>query len=152
LGLRGVMHLTANNGDSNGSRRGRQGGRRPREQAVRRYRVQFSLTEQEYAQLSQAAARAGMARGCYAAQVVLAHATGTPSAGPESGLREALRELMCCAGLVRKIGALMNQAVARLHATGQKPGDLEPCALECARRVRRLDAAAEQVREAIRSS
>jgi hypothetical protein len=144
--------LTANNGDSNGSRRGRQGGRRPREQAGRRYRVHFSLTEQEYAQLSQAAARAGMARGCYAAQVVLAHATGTPSAGPESGLREALRELMCCAGLVRKIGALMNQAVARLHATGQKPGDLEPCALECARRVRRLDAAAEQVREAIRSS
>jgi hypothetical protein len=39
-------------------------------------------------------------------------------------LREALAELVRCAGQVRKIGTNLNQAVAKLNATGQSDRDL----------------------------
>ena len=64
--------------------------------------------------------------------------------------REALGELMRASGLVRKIGVLLNQAVARLNATGQRPGELVPVAQACLRRVDRLDAAAEHLRKTVR--
>ena len=129
--------------------RGAQGSRRPRQQARRCYRVEFTLTGQEMAALEEAAGRARLARGAYAAQVVLAHVNGSGT-GPEAPGREALLELVRAAGLVRKIGVLLNQAVAKLNATGQRPGDLLACAEACMRRVERLDAAAEQVRETLR--
>jgi hypothetical protein len=50
-------------------------------------------------------------------------------------------------GLVRRIGVNLNQAVAKLNATGQHSGDLLAYAAESLRRARRLDAAAEQVRK-----
>jgi hypothetical protein len=110
--------------------------------------VHFSLTEQEFAALQDAAGRAGLARGAFAAQVVLAHVTGS-GAGPEASAREALRELVRAAGLVRRIGVNLNQAVARLNATGQRPGELLWYAQESMRRAGRLDEAAEQVRKAL---
>jgi hypothetical protein len=125
-----------------------QGARRPRQQG-RRYRVHFSLTAGELAAVEEAAGRAGLARGAYAAQVVVAHAEGT-STGPEGTAREALRELARAAGLVRRIGINLNQAVAKLNATGQRSGDLLPYAAESLRRARMLDAAAEQVRRKLR--
>ena len=126
-----------------------QGSRRPRERAGLPHRVEFRLTEREFAALEQAAGRAGLARGAYAAQVVLAHVHGT-TAGPDGPFREALRELVRAAGLVRRIGVNLNQAVAKLNATGQRSGDLLPYAIESIRRAERLDTAAEQVRRAIR--
>jgi hypothetical protein len=51
---------------------------------------------------------------------------------------------------VRKIGTLFNQAVAKLNATGQAPGELAPCAETCMRWGERLDQAAEEVRRALR--
>jgi len=92
---------------------------------------------------------AGLARGACVAQVVLAAAEGTDS-GPLTPQREALRELVRASGLARRIGINLNQAVARLNATGQRSGDLLPYARECLRQVQRLDAAAEQVRKTIR--
>ena len=132
--------------DAGSGRRG-QGSRRPRQQG-RRYRVHFSLTAGELAAVEEAAGRAGLARGAYAAQVVLAAAGGT-TAGPEAPAREALRELVRASGLVRRIGVNLNQAVAKLNATGQRSGDLLPYAAESLRRARMLDAAAEQVRKTI---
>ena len=44
----------------------------------------------------------------------------------------------------------LNQAVAKLNATGQRPGELLPYARESMRRVARLDEAAEQVRKTLR--
>jgi hypothetical protein len=126
-----------------------QGSRRPRQQARRCYRVEFTLTGQEMAALEEAAGRARLARGAYAAQVVLTHVNGGGS-GPEAVDREALGELISAAGLVRKIGVLLNQAVTKLNATGQRSGDLLACAEACMRRVERLDAAAEQVRGTLR--
>lgn len=66
-----------------------------------------------------------------------------------SPLREALAELMAAAGLVRRIGTNLNQAVARLNATGQRSEDLLPSAEFCVRMIRRLDDGAEQVRRSI---
>jgi hypothetical protein len=110
--------------------------------------VQFSLTEAEFDEVSEAAAQVGLARGAFAAEVTLAAARGV-QAWASSPLREALRELMAAAGLVRRIGTNLNQAVARLNATGQPGEDLVPAAEFCVRVIRRLDEAAEQVRRSI---
>ena len=65
-------------------------------------------------------------------------------------LREALGELIRAAGLVRRIGVNLNQAVAKLNAMGQRSGDLLPYAAESMRRAARLDAAAEEIRVRLR--
>jgi hypothetical protein len=122
--------------------------RRSREAASRPKVVQFSLTEEEFEEVSSAAARSGLARGAFAAEVTLAAVRGV-EARPRSPLREALTELMAAAGLVRRIGTNLNQAVARLNATGQRGDDLLPAAQFCIRVIRRLDEAAEQVRRSI---
>jgi hypothetical protein len=123
-------------------------GRRRRQSAARRHRVEFSLTDEEFAALCEAAARAGLSRGAYAAR-----AAGGAAPGPQGGedrqlLRDALAELVRCAGQVRMIGRNLNQAVARLNATGQASADLVPYAKASIRIAGHLDQAAEQVRRA----
>jgi hypothetical protein len=110
--------------------------------------VQFSLTEEEFEEISGAATRAGLARGAFAAEVTLAAARGT-HARAGSPLRGSLIELMAAAGLVRRVGTNLNQAVTRLNATGQRGEDLLPAAQFCVRVIHRLDEAAEQVRRSI---
>src|ERR1700724_1100666 len=85
--------------------------RRRARQAVSRPRVvQFSLPEEESGEVSRAAERSGLARGAFAAEAALAAARGlAPRAG--SPLREALVEVMTAAGLVRRVGTNLNQAV-----------------------------------------
>lgn len=123
--------------------------RRRTRQAVARPRVvQFSLTEDEFDDVSGTAARLGLARGAFAAEATLAAARGVQARGA-SPLREALGELMAAAGLVRRVGTNLNQAVVRLNATGQPGDDLIPAAQFCLRVTRRLDEAAEQVRRNI---
>jgi hypothetical protein len=50
---------------------------------------------------------------------------------------------------VRQVGTNLNQAVARLNATGQRGNDLLPAAQFCVRVIRRLDEAAEQLRRSV---
>jgi len=107
------------------------------------------LTEEEFAELEQAAGRAGLAKGAYAAEAALSAARGT-AVEPDTVFREALGELIRASGLVRKIGTLLNQAVEKLNATGQLPGELVPCAQVCMRRAEHLDAVAEQLRKTLR--
>ena len=122
--------------------------RRSRQAVARPKVVQFSLTEEEFEEVSAAAARSGLARGAFAAQMTLVAARGAQAqVGPP--MREAFAELMTAAGLVRRIGTNLNQAVARLNATGQRGDDLLPAAQFCVRVIRRLDEAAEQVRRSI---
>ena len=124
--------------------------RRRSRQAVSRPRVvQFSLTEQEFEDVSRAAERSGMARGAFAAEAALASARGTEKP-VWSPLREALVEVMTAAGLVRRAGTNLNQAVAKLNATGQRSGDILPYAETCLRRAERLDAVAEQIHRQLR--
>jgi len=123
--------------------------RRSRQQVKRSRTVRFDLSDEEFAQVGAAAEQAGLAKGAYAAEVVLAAARSGTAPG-ESPLREALGEFMRAAGLVRRIGVNLNQAVAKLNATGQRSGDLLPYAAESIRRARLLDQAAEEVRKRIR--
>jgi hypothetical protein len=122
--------------------------RRSRQSAPRPKLVQFTLTLEEFDEVSQAAGRAGVARGTYAAYVTLAAARGVPDR-TVSPMNEALGELMAATGLVRRIGTNLNQAVAKLNATGQRSEDLLPAAQFCARVIGRLEDTAEQVRRSI---
>jgi hypothetical protein len=122
--------------------------RRSRQAVPRPKVVQFSLTEEEFEEVSTAAARSGLARGAFAADVTLAAARGTQSKAG-SPAREAVVELIAAAGLVRRVGTNLNQAVARLNATGQRGDDLLPAAQFCVRVIRRLDEAAEQLRRSV---
>ena len=140
--MTGTINGKARPGEAQGARRSRQEARRP-------HRVEFALTEEEFEVLQAAAGRAQLARGAYAAEATLASARGTVTSA-DAPLREALAELIRAAGLVRRIGVNLNQAVAKLHATGQRAGDLLPYAAESLRRAERLDAAAEEVRKALR--
>jgi hypothetical protein len=124
-------------------------GRRPRQPDKRPRRVEFSLTDEEFGELATAAVRAGLARGAYAAEAALSVARGVTSPA-DSPFREALGELIRAAGLVRRIGVNLNQAVAKLNATGQRSGDLLPYAAESLRRAQRLDVAAEEIRRRLR--
>ena len=101
---------------------GGQGRRRARQPVPRTRVVEFTLTGEEYAILVEAAGRAGMARRAYAAQAALdAAANGTTISGQDP-LELMLIELMRAAGLVRRIATNLNQAVAKLNATGQATG------------------------------
>lgn len=123
--------------------------RRARQQVKRRRTIRFDLSDEEFRELSAAADRAGLARGAFAAQAaLLAARRGLVVA--DSPLREALGEFVRAAGLVRRIGVNLNQAVAKLNTTGQHSGDLLPYAAESLRRAQLLDQAAEEVRKQIR--
>jgi hypothetical protein len=111
--------------------------------------VRFDLSDEEFSEFSAAADRAGLARGAFAAQAaLLAARSGTVVS--DSPLRAALGEFVRAAGLVRRIGVNLNQAVAKLNATDQRSGDLLPYAMESVRRAQLLDQAAEEVRKQIR--
>lgn len=110
--------------------------------------MEFSLTDEEFGELGAAAAQEGLSRGAYAAEAALAAARGGPGRMGVP-LREALLELMSAAGLVRRAGTNLNQAVARLNATGQRGEELVPATQFCVRVIRRLDEAAEHLRRSI---
>jgi hypothetical protein len=111
--------------------------------------VRFGLTDEEYKELEAAAAQAGLAKGAYAAVATLAATRGLMNPA-DSPFRQALTELIRAAGLVRRIGVNLNQAVTKLNVTGQRSEDLLPYAAESMRRAARLDAAAENVRRRLR--
>jgi hypothetical protein len=121
-------------------------GRRRRQQPGRRHRVEFSLDDAEFAALCEAAGRAGLSRGAYAARAAAGAVAGRQGGGQL--LREALAELVRCTGQVRKIGGNLNQAVAKLNATGQSDRGLVPYAAASIRIAGHLEDAAEQVRKA----
>lgn len=123
--------------------------RRSRGSSGRVRSVRFGLTEEEYREVRAAAEHAGMAKGAYAACATLAAARGLVNPA-QSPFRQALTELIRAATLVRRIGVNLNQAVAKLNATGQRSADLLPYAAESLRRAERLDAAAEEVRRRLR--
>jgi hypothetical protein len=112
--------------------------RRRRQPAARRHRVEFSLTDEEFSVLCEAAGRAGLARGAYAARAAVGTALGRQGSDGRQILRETLANLVWCAGQVRQIGENLNQP----------GGDLMPYAAASVRIAGRLDEAAERVRRA----
>ena len=73
---------------------GRPRARRPRAAPPRGRTVRFALTDAELADLDDAAARAGLARGAYAARAALAAAGGHENTPGDDRLRELLAELI----------------------------------------------------------
>jgi len=122
-----------------------QGARRPRADEPRSKQVTVKLTVAEHARLLAAAGRAELALGAYLGQVGMdaAEHRAMPVATQR---RELLLTLMELAGLVRRAGGNLNQAVARLNSTGIPGPDLEPSAKYCMRVVAKVDEAAELVR------
>lgn len=128
---------------------GGQGRRRARQPVPRTRTVEFTLTGEEYAVIDAAARRAGLARRAYIAQAVLAAAANSGPLGNQESLRQVLIELMRAAGSVRRIGTNINQAVAKLNATGQPAGDLPGYAAATIRRADHIDQVADAVRKAL---
>ena len=142
--------MTGTINGSNGTGVSGQGRRRARQPVPRTRRVEFTLTGEEYAIVVAAAGRAGLARRAYAAQAAMAAAAnGNPAASDQESLRQILIELMRAAGLVRRIGTNINQAVAKLNATRQPVGDLPRYAAESIRRADHIDQVADAVRKAL---
>ena len=69
--------------------------------------------------------------------------------GDQESLGQILIELMRAAGLVRRIGININQAVTKLNATGQSAGDLPRYAAESIHRADHIDQVADAVRKAL---
>jgi hypothetical protein len=82
--------------------------------------VEFSLDDAEFAALCEAAGRAGLSRGAYAARAAAGAAAGRPGGGQL--LREALAEMVRCAGQVRKIGTNLNVRHEVAHAKWMRRG------------------------------
>jgi hypothetical protein len=123
--------------------------RRSRQPAPRGNTIRFGLSDPEFAEVEDAAAQAGQARGAYAAEATLARARGEITVAADDLLRDLLSALIHAAGLYRRAGANLNQAVARLHATGQPSAALGLYSEETIRQGRHLDAIAEQIRNAL---
>jgi hypothetical protein len=140
----------AGTSSSNQAGRGGQGRRRARQPVPRTRIVEFTLNSEEYASLIEAARQAGMARAAFTAQAVMTAAANGQPAGGQDPLELILIELMRAAGLVRRIAANLNQAVAKLNATRQPAGDLPRYAAESSRRADHIDAVADAVRKALR--
>jgi len=124
----------------------RGGARRPRaQQEEPRRPVTVKLSAEERAKMADAADRAGMALAAWLCETGMDAAEHRAVPVPKM-YREMLAELVRVRGLVRRAGVNLNQAVAQLNATGQPGPDLEPGAAYCARVLRHVDAAAEQIR------
>jgi hypothetical protein len=121
------------------SRRQPAGARRDR-------RVGLTFTKEEKERLRAAAARCGMAPAAYAAQAALDRADGhgePPARGGQAG-PEVLAALMAIVSQMQAAGNNLNQAVRKLHATGQRPGRLSSYA---ARVMDAVDAASDAIEE-----
>lgn len=139
----GAMAEGNQGGGKQGCRRARQAG------APRRHRMVFRLSDEELARFKSGARRAGLSLGAYAALAVTSDRPG--AGGADAGLlREAMTGLDRAAQQVHRIGVNLNQAVARLHATGQYSEDLRACAQASLRVARRVEQAAETVQQMLR--
>ena len=141
--------MTGTSNASSGTGRSGQGRRRARQPVPRMRRVEFTLTGEEYAAVIAAAGRAGLARRAYAAQAAMAAAANGRAASDQESLGQILIELMRAAGLVRRIAANINQAVAKLNATGQPTGDLPAYVAGSLRRADHIDEVADAVRKTL---
>ena len=126
-----------------------QGRRRARQPVPRTRQVEVTLTSEEYAVIEAAARRSGTARRAYIAQAVLSAAANGGPLGNRESLQQVLIELMRAAGLVRRIGTNIDQAIAKLNATGQPAGDLPGYAAGTIRRADQIDKVADAARKAL---
>jgi uncharacterized protein (DUF1778 family) len=116
-------------------------GRRRRRQVVARPHAVFArFSVEEFEVVGVAAAAAGLTPTSFVAARAVAVARGVVRPVP-SGTAEVVRELVEARTQLVRFGVLLNQAVAKLNATGQVDGALVAA-------VRRCDAATASLRAA----
>lgn len=122
----------------------RPGTQRRRRGPGRRREVTVRLDDVEWELLATAAGIEGTALAAYMALAAVGVARGEVTPIPSS-TAELLRELADARRQVQRFGVLVNQAVAKLQATGEPAPALGDAVAICARAVSRLDEAVVRV-------
>lgn len=113
--------------------------RRARTSPPRDVVLRVKVSADEMRVLEAAAARASMSVGAWLADAALTVAEHHGAVPADQLLREILAEQIRLSGLVRRAGINLNQAVARLNATGAPGPDLAPAAAYITRVARHVD-------------
>jgi len=115
--------------------------RRLREVERRAHRLTPRFSDAELEAIGVAAGLAGLTPTGFAAKAAVDVALARTSPVPVR-TAEALGELLEARAQVRRFGLLVNQAVARLHASGELSGELGAAVAACTRAVGRVEAVA----------
>jgi hypothetical protein len=102
------------------------------------------FSDEEFEVLALAAAATGLTPTSYVASTAVAVARGQVRPMP-SGVGDVVRELVEARTQLVRYGVLLNQAVARLNATGQVDGSLVAAAQRCDQATAALRAATERL-------
>jgi hypothetical protein len=124
-------------------------GRRSRKSEPRQHKVTVRLSDAELAEVIAAAGRAGLAPAAYIARagVDAAEHRVAPIAEVQ---REALVELIRAAELAYRMSVNLEQAAARLNATGAPGPDLRLAVADCMQVVHRIDEVAQAIQRCLR--
>lgn len=115
------------------------GSKRRHGDARRDRKVTALFNDGELAALRAEAARRGMMPAAMLAQLGTDAAAGRIGAGPD-GAADVVAAMSTSTSLARRLGYLLNQAVARLHATGEHSPTLDASADAVARSVAQMEA------------
>ncbi len=121
--------------------------RRQRQSERRPYRLTPRFSEEELEAVVEAAALAGLTPTGYVAKVAVEVATARVRPVP-TAVVDAIGELLTARYQVQKFSALVNQAVAKWHATDEVPAQLLGAVALVGRVLPRLEEAAAAVRAA----
>ncbi len=102
------------------------------------------FSDDEFEDLAVAAALAGVTSTSYVASTAVAVARGQVRPMP-SGVGDVVRELVEARAQLVRYGVLLNQAVARLNATGEVGGSLRAAAQRCDEATAAVRAATERL-------
>jgi hypothetical protein len=100
--------------------------------------VMLRLSEGELADVARAAAGVGLTVSGFAGEAAVRAARDVPPPRADP-LVDRLRELRALETQVVRVGTNLNQAVAKLHATGDVPEGLEEAVGECRQVLAELD-------------
>jgi hypothetical protein len=120
------------------------GRRRSRQKTARAHAVFARFSDEEFAVVAVAAARAGVTTTSYVARSAVAVARGEVAPLPSS-TGEVVRDLVAARTQLVRYGTLLNQAVAKLNSTGQADADLGAAVDRCAVAVAAVRSATERL-------
>ena len=118
--------------------------RRRRQLTARPHAMLARFSDEEFEVLAVAAAAAGLTPTGYVASTAVAVARGQVRPMP-SGVGDVVRELVDARAQLVRYGVLLNQAVARLNATGEVDGSLLAAAQRCDAATAAVRAATERL-------
>ncbi len=142
--------------DAAGEPFGINGRLRPYHRSGRTLRLHARFSGQERAEIEAAAATIGMTATGFIAEAAIQAARGTPmvldaTVQDREALARLQRRLFEARTAVNRFGTNVNQAVAKLHSTGQPPAeDLVHAVRLCTRAVHSLDEVIDEVHRRLR--